>query len=144
MEVKFSPMIILKWNQIKLQKLFIWVDNACTRYKIPEYKRQTMKSHFHPLPGGNWGCQAAVSLLRDSLGTGKQTYHKHMCEYMRAHTYASTHLHVFISIPNTSTSCMFMHVFFPHLTMWLQDPLNVPWQYTEQVYSFKCLQNAPL
>ena len=85
-----------------------------------------------------------VSLLRDSLGTGKQTYHKHMCEYMRAHTYASTHLHVFISIPNTSTSCMFMHVFFPHLTMWLQDPLNVPWQYTEQVYSFKCLQNAPL
>lgn len=73
-------------------------------------------------------CQATVSLCRDSLGTGKQ---------MHTHTYASTHLHVSISIPNTSISCMFMHVFFPHLTMWLQDPLNVPWQYTEQVYSFK-------
>lgn len=44
-------------------------------------------------------------------------------------TYADTHLqHVFISTSNTSISCMFTDVFFPHLTMWLQDPMNVPCQ----------------
>lgn len=43
------------------------------------------------------------------------------------HTYAYTPTtHVFISIPNTSISCMFMHVFFSHLTMWLQDLWTFP------------------